>query len=150
LPGRTLKAKPPPATGWIPAQGTRLSTTAWHIVVRVDARRVDVYRAGRRLRAFSVIVGKPSTPTPRGKYFVEENIHLYSSQPGAPYALATSARSGVLQEFAGGPGQIALHGLDNIGGRLGTAVSHGCIRMANSAVTWLAARVYVGTPVTIV
>jgi lipoprotein-anchoring transpeptidase ErfK/SrfK len=56
----------------------------------------------------------------------------------------------VLQEFEGGPGQIALHGLDNIGGQLGTAVSHGCIRMSDNAITWLAARIDPGTPITIV
>lgn len=56
----------------------------------------------------------------------------------------------MLQEFDGGPGQIALHGLDNIGGDLGTAESHGCVRLADSAVTWLAARIQPGVPVTII
>ncbi|MGI8439918.1 MAG: L,D-transpeptidase [Thermoleophilaceae bacterium] len=55
----------------------------------------------------------------------------------------------MLQEYDGGPGQIALHGLDNVGGQLGTAVSHGCIRLANSDVTWLAARIEPGVPVTV-
>jgi Ice-binding-like len=42
-------------------------------------------------------------------------VHLGPYAPGGPYALATSDRSDVLQEFDGGPGQIALHGLDNLG-----------------------------------
>ena len=37
-------------------------------------------------------------------------MSLDASAAGGPYALATSARSNVLQEFEGGPGQIALHG----------------------------------------
>jgi lipoprotein-anchoring transpeptidase ErfK/SrfK len=143
-----LGEKPPPPKGWIAQEGTRHSATAWHIVVHVGARRVEVYRYGLRLRSFRAIVGKSSTPTPRGNYFVEENVHLYASQAGAPFALATSARSKVFQEFEGGPGQIALHGLHNIGGRLGTAVSHGCVRLADSAITWLAARIDPGVPIT--
>jgi lipoprotein-anchoring transpeptidase ErfK/SrfK len=55
----------------------------------------------------------------------------------------------VYQEFDGGPGQVALHGLDNIGGDLGTAESHGCVRLADSSIRWLVYRVGPGDPVTI-
>ena len=55
----------------------------------------------------------------------------------------------MLQEFAGGPGQIALHGTGNLAGALGTAVSHGCIRLSPAAITWLARRIGAGTPLTI-
>ena len=60
-----------------------------------------------------------------------------------------SARSNVLQEFAGGPGQIALHGLMNVGGSLGSAASHGCVRLDNAAIRWLNVRIGPGIPVTI-
>ena len=69
--------------------------------------------------------------------------------PGAPFALALSARSNVLQEYNGGAGQIALHGVANLGGTPGTAVSHGCIRLSPRAITWLAHRVGGGTPLTV-
>jgi hypothetical protein len=85
-----------------------------------------------------------------GEFFVEENVRLPGNRPGAPFALATSARSEVFQEFEGGPGQIALHGLSNVGGSLGTAMSHGCVRMANRSIIWLAKRIKPGDPVTIV
>lgn len=94
-------------------------------------------------------MGKASTPTPPGEFFVEESIRLPAGAVGAPFALALSARSTVLQEFAGGPGQIALHGLWNVGGTLGTAVSHGCVRLNTGAMRWLAARISPGVPVTI-
>jgi lipoprotein-anchoring transpeptidase ErfK/SrfK len=42
-----------------------------------------------------------------------------------------------------------MHGIANLGGTPGTAVSHGCIRLDNASVTWLAARVPPGAPVTI-
>lgn len=144
-----LPGRPNGHTGWIQAADVRIEQMQWHVVVSTWLRRLSVYRAGRFVRSFSVIVGKPSTPTPRGEFFVEEHVPLGARAPGAPLALALSARSSVLQEFDGGPGQIAIHGIDNIGGTLGTAVSHGCIRVSTAAVRWLAARIAAGTPVTI-
>jgi lipoprotein-anchoring transpeptidase ErfK/SrfK len=149
LPGRVLDRKAPPKTGWITASNTRRSATTWHVVVNVNLRRVTVYRAGRQVRSFAAIVGTAATPTPRGEYFVEETMRLSKNFPGAPYALAASARSAVLQEFMGGPGQIALHGIGNIGGQMGTAASHGCIRVSTTAITWLARNIRAGTPLTI-
>jgi lipoprotein-anchoring transpeptidase ErfK/SrfK len=147
-----LPGRPNSHTGWIRDRATALRTTPWHIVVQTSRRRVTVYRLGRRVRVFQAIVGKPSTPTPRGEFFVEESVQLPARDVGAPFALALSARSNVLQEYKGGPGQIALHGLDNIGGTLGTAVSHGCIRLADGAMRWLVAagRIGPGVPVTII
>ena len=126
---RSSRARPNGHTGWIKQQATRSVVTRWHLVVDRSARRVTVYRNGHVVRTFSAVVGKPSTPTPRGEFFVEEDVALRPGDVGAPYALALSARSNVFQEFEGGPGQIALHGLANVGGVLGTAASHGCIRL---------------------
>lgn len=144
-----LPGRPNGRTGWIRRRATVASTTGWHIVVDTSRRRVTVYERGRPVRVFKAVVGKPATPTPHGEFFVEEAVQLRASDVGAPFALALSARSNVLQEFAGGPGQIALHGLSNIGGVLGTAVSHGCVRLADPAMRWLVARIGPGVPVTI-
>ena len=95
------------------------------------------------------MVGAPATPTPRGRFFVEEALRLSSTASGGPYALATSARSNVLQEFEGGPGQIALHGMNHLVGAPGTAASHGCLRLSTAAITWLAERIGRGVPVTV-
>ena len=94
-------------------------------------------------------MGAPATPTPRGRFFVEEALALSPRAHGGPFALATSARSDVLQEFDGGPGQIALHGTTASGGTLGTAASHGCIRLAPRRIIWLAHRIAGGTLVTV-
>jgi lipoprotein-anchoring transpeptidase ErfK/SrfK len=144
-----LPGRPNSHTGWIKKHGTSLIVTRWHIVVHTSLRRVTVYRNGRAFRTFSAVVGKPSTPTPRGEFFVEEDVALRSGDVGAPYAIALSARSNVFQEFEGGPGQIALHGLANVGGVLGTAASHGCIRLDAATMSWLVARIGPGVPVTI-
>jgi lipoprotein-anchoring transpeptidase ErfK/SrfK len=145
-----LPGRPNGRRGWIMQTKTVASNTRWHLVVDLSARRVVVYLGGYPVRSFPAVVGKPSTPTPQGRFFVEESVKLGPDDVGAPYALALSARSNVLQEFDGGPGQIALHGLDNVGGTLGTAASHGCIRLADATVTWLAGRVGPGATVTVI
>jgi lipoprotein-anchoring transpeptidase ErfK/SrfK len=144
-----LPGRPDGSTGWIAPLGTRPLLTPWRIVVDLAARRVAVYDEGHMTRSFQAVVGKPSTPTPTGEFFVEEVLRMAPAEPGGPFALALSARSNVLQEFEGGPGQIAIHGRENLGGTLGTAASHGCIRLATASIDWLAARVGPGTPVTI-
>jgi lipoprotein-anchoring transpeptidase ErfK/SrfK len=144
LPGRPSGHK-----GWLPTAQTRLTSTEWSISVDLSARRVTVYRDGRTERRFRAIVGKPSTPTPRGHFFIEEALALSSAAAGGPFALATSARSRVLQEFDGGPGQIALHGTHHLSGAPGTAASHGCIRLSTRAITWMARRIGAGVPLTI-
>jgi L,D-transpeptidase catalytic domain len=144
-----LPGRPSGHTGWIRAGQTRSASTGWSIRIDLSARRVTVFHGGRVSRRFRAIVGASSTPTPRGRFFVEEGVSLSRAAHGGPFALATSARSAVLQEFEGGPGQIALHGTNGLSGSLGTAVSHGCIRLSPRAITWLARRMGGGTPLTV-
>lgn len=67
-----------------------------------------------------------------------------------PWALHLTAFSDVLDEYGGGPGRIAIHG--RCGARLltplGSAASHGCIRLDNRPVARLA-RLPLGTPVVV-
>jgi lipoprotein-anchoring transpeptidase ErfK/SrfK len=144
-----LPGRPNSHTGWISARSTTPTLTRWQITIRISTRQVTALWDGRVARTFEAVVGKPSTPTPLGRFFVEETVKLGPQEVGAPYALALSARSNVLQQFDGGPGQIALHGTNNIGGVLGTAASHGCIRLDTQAITRLATRIGPGIPVTI-
>jgi lipoprotein-anchoring transpeptidase ErfK/SrfK len=144
-----LPGRPNGHSGWIKRRATEAAHTSWHIVVDLSKRRVTVYRQGLPVRVLGAVVGKRGTPTPRGEFFVEEAIQLRAGDVGGPFALALSARSNVLQEFDGGPGQIGLHGLTNVGGTLGSAASHGCVRLGNAAMRWLVVRIGPGVPVTI-
>jgi lipoprotein-anchoring transpeptidase ErfK/SrfK len=144
-----LPGRPNSHTGWISGDSTSDARTPWGLRVDTSRRRVTVLDHGRAVKRFRAVVGKPSTPTPTGRFFVEESVILRAGVSGSPYALALSARSNVFQEFEGGPGQIALHGLGGVGGVPGTAVSHGCVRLANRPIRWLARRIGPGTPVTI-
>jgi hypothetical protein len=144
-----LPGRPNGSHGWITTAGTMPSWTPWRLSVNLSERLVTVYYRGHVVQRFPAIVGAPSTPTPQGRFFIEEGLSLPPQDSGAPFALATSARSDVLQDFDGGPGQIALHGMDNLPGSLGTASSHGCIRLDTPDITWLAMHIGSGVPLRI-
>ncbi len=144
-----LPGRPNGHAGWIRTAHTKRTSTPWRLALDLSERRVTAYYAGRAKRRFSAVIGAASTPTPTGRYFIEEGLDLSDHYTGGPFALATSARSNVLQEFEGGPGQIALHGTQGLSGAPGTAASHGCIRLDTSAITWLAHRIGGGVPLTI-
>jgi hypothetical protein len=144
-----LPGRPNGHEGWILTDRTRRTSTDWKISISLAARQVTIYHGGLVERRFRAVVGARSTPTPRGRFFVEEAVALSSRASGGPFALAASARSNVLQQFAGGPGQIAIHGTNHLSDPLGTAASHGCIRLGTRAITWLAGRIGAGTPLTI-
>jgi hypothetical protein len=143
-----LPARPNGATGWVRANAGHILITRWQIVIRRSARRADVMEAGTRRATFPVIVGRRSTPTPLGTFFVVETLHIGRHLEG-PWALATSAYSNVLHEFAGGNGQVALHGRVGLPERLGTFASHGCVRFGNAAITWIARHVGAGAAIVI-
>ncbi len=94
-------------------------------------------------------MGKSTTPTPPGEYYLTELIRP-SNPDGVygPYAFGLSAFSETLKSFAGGPGQLGLHGT-NEPDKVGTDVSHGCIRLTNDVISKLARTLPLGTPVQI-
>ena len=128
-----LPGRPNSSSGWIRERTTRLTVTPWHLLVDLRTRTVGVYLDGRRLHSFRAVVGKSSTPTPTGAFFVEETVKMPAGEPGAPFALALSARSNVLRHFDGGPGQVAIHGRDDLGGTLGAAQDRGSRSQSTTA-----------------
>jgi lipoprotein-anchoring transpeptidase ErfK/SrfK len=145
-----LPGRPNGSTGWISTNGLRLGSTRYLIIVDRAHFQATLYRSGKVWRRFPVIVGKPSTPTPAGDFYIEEVLHVGSGVAG-PFVLATSARSNVLQDFDGGPGQIGLHGRNGLPDPISTASSHGCVRFLDQDIAWLVqvARVGAGVPVDI-
>lgn len=144
-----LPIRPNGVTGWIPAGAGSSGSTPWEIIVHRGQRRAVVFDHGKERASFRVIVGKPSTPTPAGRFFVVERLHLAPGVTEGPWVLVTSGYSTALRAFDGGVGQVGLHGVTGLGGRLGTAVSHGCVRFSTPAITWVAEHVDPGTPVII-
>ena len=145
-----LPGRPNGSQGWIRQRAVSLAEISWRIVVHTTNRRVLVYHGGALVRSISAVVGRASTPTPHGLFFVEESVRMRAGVAGGPYALALSAHSTALQEFEGSPGQIAIHGMAGLRGALGTATSHGCIRVAERDLRWLVARIAPGVRISIV
>ena len=143
-----LPMRPNGITGWVRAKAVSERALHVRIVVDLSLRRVTLYRGARPLVVTTAAIGSASTPTPTGRYFV--NQKLVAPDPLGPYgpaALGISAFSPVLQEWAQG-GPIAIHGT-NQAELLGSAVSHGCIRVSNDVVERLWRLVPTGTPVLI-
>ena len=147
-----LPQRPNGTSGWIDSNLVELTRTPWRIDVSLRARTVSLLHNGRVLDTWSAVVGKPSTPTPPGLYAIYERVPQPSPNDFlGTWALLLTSFSPVLHNFDGGPGQVAIHGrggaslLDS----LGSARSHGCIRIDNSAVNLLAADAAEGTPVQI-
>ena len=106
-----LPMRPNGSTGWVRASAVAPSGRCTsRIVVDLSQRSVTLYRGLRPVLVTTAAIGSPSTPTPTGRYFV--NQKLVAPDPLGPYgpaALGISAFSPVLQDWAQG-GPIAIHG----------------------------------------
>lgn len=144
-----LPIRPNGAVGWVRADHVAKLPVRTRIVVDLSERSVSFYRRGRlRLRSRAA-VGSPATPTPLGRYYV--NQRLVPSDPRGPFgpgAIGISAFSPVLTGWAQG-GPVAIHGT-NEPWSIGRAVSNGCIRLPNPVLRKLFAQAPAGTPVLIV
>lgn len=134
-----LAERPNRAVGWIDSEPVLLRPTTWRIDVSLATRTLTLDHAGIPMRRIRVVIGAPSTPTPMGLFAI---IGAWRSPPNAflgSWILALTAHSNVLHEFDGGNGRIGIHGRGgaSLHDPLGTNRSHGCIRLANSAIDWL-------------
>jgi lipoprotein-anchoring transpeptidase ErfK/SrfK len=141
-----LPSRPNQAAAWIDADRVMLQPTRWRLVVSRAARTISAYRGGDRLRRFRVVIGAPATPTPHGLFSI---VDVWRGNPGdflGSYILPLTAHSNVLQDFGGGDGRVGIHGRggDSLLDPVGSARSHGCIRLTNGAIEWLVRRVGAG------
>jgi lipoprotein-anchoring transpeptidase ErfK/SrfK len=134
-----LPWRPNIASGWINANLVALDKTPWRIDVSTARRTLTLFRAGRSVRTVSVVVGKPSTPTPTGLFAIAWAIPWHPNDFLGSWVLELTAHSNVLQQFDGGDGTVGIHGRGGTSllDPLGSAASHGCIRLANDSIDWL-------------
>jgi lipoprotein-anchoring transpeptidase ErfK/SrfK len=143
-----LPIKPNGVTGYVRAKAVETKRVRSRVVVDLSSKRLTLFRRGRRVFATTVAVGSSATPTPTGRYYV--NQRLIPSEPGGPYgpaAIGISAYSTVLTDWVQG-GPIAIHGT-NEPWSIGHAVSNGCIRLRNPVLRRLFKVTPAGTPVVI-
>jgi lipoprotein-anchoring transpeptidase ErfK/SrfK len=142
-----LPVRPNGSTGWVQAADVTLSANPYHIAVSLGAHTITVTNARDVIYTGPVAIGAADTPTPTGNYYLY--VLLQAPDPGGPYgpfAYGLSSHSDALETFAGGDAEIGIHG-NNDASALGQSVSHGCIRMDNAAITDLAGKLPLGTPV---
>jgi hypothetical protein len=144
-----MPVRPNGTVGWVRAADVQLQRSTTRITLELLTNTLRLYEGDKLTIETKVGAGTGGTPTPTGLFFVKE--HVPQANPhGAlgPIALGLSAFSTVLQTFAGGTGNVAIHGT-NAPGKLGGDVSHGCIRVANAVILRLADLAAIGTPVEI-
>ena len=125
------------------------------LLVRHNDRKLYLYEDGKIAHEWTVAVGQPGYPTPIGEFEVELKRYLPTWINPAPDGWGAS----MPDMIPPGPGNplglrainwtspgIRFHGTENIAS-LGTAASHGCVRMANADVIQLYDMIDVGVPI---
>jgi len=141
-------ALPDNVEGWVPRAalgGYTLVHT--RLVIDLERFQATLFARGKPVFTAPIGVGKPDSPTPRGEFYIRNELRAYRSPFYGPIAFGTSARSRVLTDWPAG-GFVGIHGTDRpdlLPGR----VSHGCIRLRNADIVQLARLLPVGTPLTI-
>jgi lipoprotein-anchoring transpeptidase ErfK/SrfK len=125
------------------------------VTVSRAGKTARVFERGKLVRSYRVAVGEPKYPTPMGSFTVQ------AMQVNPPWNVPNSDWAGKLagQTIPGGDprnplkarwigfnGSVGFHGTASVDS-LGTAASHGCVRMSEGDVIDLYERVRVGTPV---
>lgn len=143
-----IPMRPNGRTGWVrrSALGPYFRVRTVLVVVRRKLR-ATLYKRGRPILRTPVGIGKPSTPTPAGRFWIREKFR--TPDPAGLYGPAAFGSSdySVLSDWPGG-GIIGIHGTSEpslIPGR----PSHGCIRVRNRAVRRLWRLMPIGTPLLI-
>jgi L,D-transpeptidase catalytic domain len=140
--------RPNGVTGWVRASALGELHTV-HTLLRVNRHtlRVTLYDNGRKRFSARIGVGKASTPTPAGHFWIREKFRVGGHTLYGPRAIGTSAYAPYLTDWPGG-GVVGMHGTDQpnlIPGR----PSHGCIRLRNADILRLYKLAPKGTPIDI-
>ena len=142
-----IPGRPNGRTGWV-LRGALGSFHLTHQLIIVNRATLHMYFYDNGVRIWSAPVGSgaPSTPTPPGRFWLNERFALPASSPYYPYAFGTTDYS-TLTDWPGG-GVVGIHGpfgatWSEIPGR----ISHGCIRLHIPDDFWLARHAHLGDPV---
>ena len=149
-----LAQRPNGSTAWLPTRDVRLSNTPYVIVVSLATTHLSLYAHGQCVFSAPDGVGTPDDPTPPGGYFVAFAEGPPQPNPGyGPVILVTSAHSPNIADWEGsGDAVIGIHGPlgdDSKIGTVGARISHGCIRLHDTALKMLS-HLPAGTPIDIV
>ncbi len=121
------------------------------LVIDLSDRRVYVYQTGEVIASFPLGVGKKGWETPLGTFpVIHMQLNPIWKHPITGKVFESGANSPLGDRWIGfwsdGHNEIGFHGTPD-DSLVGTAVSHGCLRMRNPDVRMLYKQVKVGTPV---
>lgn len=142
--------------GWSVQKDWNFTVDTRRIVVNLAERKLYYYANSSLQKVYSVAVGMPRWPTPTGSFqIVSKQVNPSWYNPGSSWAVSMPKRIGPGSNNPLGlramginvPG-IFIHGTSNYGS-IGTAASHGCIRMRNSEVLDFFPLIDIGVPVAI-
>ncbi|MEM9039633.1 MAG: L,D-transpeptidase [Actinomycetota bacterium] len=144
-----LPVRPNGSTGWVRAADVDLFRNPYSVEVSTSEFEMTVFKNDEPIVVAEIAVGREVAPTPHGAFFLAELLQPESPDGTyGPFAFGLSGFSDVYTEFAGGDGVIGIHGT-NAPDLLGTAASHGCVRVDNETIEALASLLPLGTPVTV-
>jgi L,D-transpeptidase-like protein len=141
-----IPMRPNGRVGWVP-RGALGPFHLTHELLVVDRRRLrlSLYDSGRLRWSAPVGIGKASSPTPAGHFWIRELFKLTDPSSGYyPYAFGTADYS-TLTDWPGG-GVVGIHGPFHQPQLIPGRPSHGCIRLRTTDDGWLGTHVAVGTP----
>jgi hypothetical protein len=143
-----LPLKPNGITAWVRAGQLELVEVRTRIVVDLSERTLVLRRNGKPILRTRVAIGSPETPTPVGRFYVDQRIRARNPRgPYGPGAVGFSAFSEVLTGWVQG-GPVAVHGT-NQPLTIGLDVSNGCLRVRNELLPRIFAVALPGTPVVV-
>jgi lipoprotein-anchoring transpeptidase ErfK/SrfK len=119
------------------------------LVLRLQEKQLYVYRGEEAIATYPVAIGRPETPTPTGEFQVFEMLENPAWKNPRTGEIEPSGANGSLgtrwMGFANMPnGVIGFHGTPNRAS-IGSAASHGCVRMRNEDAEALFQQIEVGT-----
>jgi lipoprotein-anchoring transpeptidase ErfK/SrfK len=128
-----------------------------YIVVDRGPFQLKYYRHLKLAKTYRIAVGQQGLETPAGLYDIQsKQVNPVWQVPNSPWAGALAGRTippgpedPLKARWMGFDGSAGIHGTEDVSS-LGTAASHGCIRMAVPDVEQLYAKVQVHTPVYII
>lgn len=123
------------------------------IIVDLSDRRTYVYQGDLVIASYPIAIGKKGWETPTGSFEVMNMQHDPIWQHPITGKVFPPGKDSPLGDrwigfWTDGRNEIGFHGTPDIH-LLGTAISHGCLRMRNSDVRLLYDQVKVGTVVTV-
>jgi lipoprotein-anchoring transpeptidase ErfK/SrfK len=101
------------------------------------------------VRRFPVAVGRPSTPTPTGRFAITDKLDFIGrSRAYGCCAIALTGHQPHVEPGWRGGDRLAIHGT-SLPGTIGRAASFGCLRATDADVRWLVRHAYLGSIVEI-